>query len=116
MHSTGRRKVVVTGLGIVSPVGNSVDTAWEAISHGKSGFSAITSFDASPLPTRIAGQVKNFDPTLSLTDKEVRRTDIFVQYAAAARQALLDSGLEITAALSPRAGVAIGSGIGFTRH
>lgn len=113
MQSTARRRVVVTGLGIVSPVGNSIATAWEAISHGKSGVRAITSFDASPLPTQIAAQVQDFDPTQALTDKEIRRTDFFVQYAVeAARQAMLDSGLEITESLSPRAGVAIGSGIG----
>lgn len=113
MSGTGRRRVVVTGLGIVSPVGNTIATAWDAISQGKSGVSAITTFDASLLPTKIAAQVKDFDPTLSLADKEIRRTDWFVQYAAeAARQAVLDSGLEVTESLAPRAGVAIGSGIG----
>jgi 3-oxoacyl-[acyl-carrier-protein] synthase II len=113
MHSTVRRKVVVTGLGIVSPVGNTIDTAWAAIKQGKSGVAAITAFDASALSTKIAAQIKQFDPSLSLTDKEVRRTDLFVQYAAeAARQAMLDAGLEITESLRPRAGVAVGSGIG----
>ena len=112
MH-TGKRRVVVTGLGIVSPVGNTISTAWDAIRQGKSGVSAITHFDASQLPSKIAAQVKDFNPNLSLTDKEVRRTDIFVQYAAeAARQAMQDSGLEVTEELAPRAGVAIGSGIG----
>jgi 3-oxoacyl-[acyl-carrier-protein] synthase II len=112
MHS-GRRRVVVTGLGIVSPVGNTINAAWDKIIHGKSGVGPITSFDASPLSTKIAAQVKDFDPKLSLNDKEVRRTDLFVQYAAeAARQAMEDSGLEITESLMPRAGVAIGSGIG----
>jgi 3-oxoacyl-[acyl-carrier-protein] synthase II len=108
-----RRRVVVTGLGIVSPVGNNVSMAWDALCHGKSGVSAITSFDASQFPTKIAAQVQGFDPSLSLSDKEVRRTDMFVQYAAeAARQAMLDSGLNVTEELSSRIGVAIGSGIG----
>ena len=105
--------MVVTGLGIVSPVGNSVSEAWNAILGSKSGVTVIDSFDAALLPTKIAAQVRNFDPNLSLSDKEARRTDLFVQYAVeAARQAVLDSGLEITDELSPRAGVAIGSGIG----
>jgi len=114
MHAkSGRRRVVVTGLGIVSPVGNTIATAWESISQGKSGVATVTSFDTAQLPTKIAAQVRGFDPSLSLTDKEVRRTDYFVQYAVeATRQAIQDAGLEITEALSPRAGVAIGSGIG----
>lgn len=107
------RRVVVTGLGIVSPVGNTIAAAWEAVSQGKSGVAKITCFDAAPLPTKIAAEVRNFDPSLALTDKELRRTDLFVQYAVeAARQAIEDSGIEITEALSSRAGVAIGSGIG----
>lgn len=110
---TGRRRVVVTGLGIVSPVGNTISAAWQAVSEGQSGVANITHFDPSPLPTKIAAEVRNFDSSLSLTDKEVRRTDFFVQYAAeAARQAVQDSGLEVTEQLAPRAGVAIGSGIG----
>jgi len=112
-NNKSRRRVVVTGMGIVSPVGNTIEAAWKAISHGKSGIAPITSFDPSQLPTKIAAQIKDFNPALSLTDKEVRRTDYFVQYAVeAARQAVLDAGLEITESLSPRAGVAIGSGIG----
>jgi 3-oxoacyl-[acyl-carrier-protein] synthase II len=112
MHS-GRRRVVVTGLGIVSPVGNTIEAAWQALTQGKSGVTPVTCFDASQLPTQIAAQVRDFDPKLSLNDKEVRRTDLFVQYAAeAARQAILDAGLEVTESLMPRAGVAIGSGIG----
>jgi 3-oxoacyl-[acyl-carrier-protein] synthase II len=113
MQAPSRRRVAVTGLGIVSPVGNTIETAWRAVSHGKSGVRPIARFDATMLPTKIAAEVRDFDPTLSLTDKEIRRTDFFVQYAAeAARQAMLDSGLSITDSLSPRVGVAIGSGIG----
>ncbi len=109
----GKRRVVVTGLGIVSPVGNTIDSAWDAISHGKSGVGPITAFDPALLPTKFAAQIKNFDPSLSLTDKEIRRTDFFVQFAVeAARQAMVDSGLEVTEQLAPRVGVAIGSGIG----
>lgn len=112
MHPS-RRRVVITGLGIVSPVGNTIPEAWSAILEGTSGIAAIENFDTSQLATKIAGQVKHFNPALSLTDKEIRRTDVFVQYTVeAARQAILDSGLEITDALSPRIGTAIGSGIG----
>lgn len=108
-----KRRVVVTGLGIVSPVGNAVSAAWKDLCEGKSGVAAITSFDTSLFPTKFAAQVHDFDPLLSLTDKEVRRTDLFVQYAVeAARQAMLDSGLSVTEELSSRVGVAIGSGIG----
>lgn len=108
-----RRRVVVTGLGMLCPLGNTVNEAWTAILEGKSGIEKITSFDTSALPTKIAGQIRNFNPLLSLTDKEIRRTDVFVQYAVeAARQAMTDAQLEINESLSPRAGVAIGSGIG----
>ncbi len=108
-----KKRVVVTGLGIVSPVGNDVSSAWKYLCEGRSGVAAITSFDTSLFPTKIAAQVRGFNPLLSLSDKEVRRTDLFVQYAVeAARQAMLDSGLSVTEELSPRIGVAIGSGIG----
>ena len=107
------RRVVVTGLGIVSPVGNDVDTAWAAIKDGKSGIETITRFDTSELGSKIAGLVNDFDSTKSLTPKEVRRVDTFIQFAAeAARQAIEDSGLDIDDELAPRAGVSIGSGIG----
>lgn len=108
-----KKRVVVTGLGIVSPVGNEVSAAWNHLCEGLSGVAAITSFDTSQFSTKIAAQVRDFNPLLSLSDKEVRRTDLFVQYAVeAARQAMLDSGLSVTEELSPRVGVAIGSGIG----
>jgi len=108
-----KRRVVVTGLGVLSPVGNTTNTAWNAILNGKSGVSLIDTFDASALPTKIAAVVKNFDPTLSLNAKEIRRLTLFIQYAVeAARQAVEDAGIEIDDALAPRAGAAIGSGIG----
>lgn len=108
-----RRRVVVTGLGLVSPVGNSVPDAWENIIAGKSGIAPITRFDASALSVRIAGEVKGFDVTTYLSTKEARRMDTFIHYGMAAGiQAVRDSGLEITDANSDRIGVNIGSGIG----
>lgn len=108
-----RRRVVVTGLGLVSPVGNSVPDAWENIIAGKSGIAPITRFDASALSVRIAGEVKGFDVTTYLSAKEARRMDTFIHYGMAAGiQAVRDSGLEITDANSDRIGVNIGSGIG----
>jgi len=108
-----RRRVVVTGLGIVSPVGNTVRDAWSAILEGKSGIGRITLFDASPLASQIAGEVKNFDVTAYLSPKEVRRMDRFIHLGLAAGiQAIRDSGLEVTEANAERIGVNIGSGIG----
>ncbi|MDD2948678.1 MAG: beta-ketoacyl synthase N-terminal-like domain-containing protein, partial [Rugosibacter sp.] len=75
-----RRRVVVTGLGLVSPVGNSVPEAWENIIAGKSGIAPITRFDASALSVRIAGEVKGFDVTAYLSAKEARRMDTFIHY------------------------------------
>ena len=108
-----RRRVVVTGLGIVCPVGNSVGEAWPAILAGKSGIGRITHFDASPLSSQIAGEVKNFDVSAYLTPKEARRMDRFIHLGMAAGvQAIKDSGLEITEKNAERIGVNIGSGIG----
>lgn len=108
-----KKRVVITGLGIVSPVGNTIDAAWDAIVKGQSGVALIENFDTSRLSTKIAAQVKNFDPTLALDAKEVRKTDLFVQFSAeAARQAVLDANLTVDDAAAPRVGVAIGSGIG----
>ncbi|WP_217126239.1 beta-ketoacyl-ACP synthase II [Hydrogenophilus thiooxidans] len=108
-----RRRVVVTGLGIVSPVGNSVKEAWKNIVEGRSGIGPITRFDASTFPVRIAGEVKNFDVTAYLPKKEARRMDLFIHYGMAAGiQAVRDAGLEITEANAERVGINIGSGIG----
>lgn len=108
-----KRRIVVTGLGAVTPVGNDVSTAWANILKGQSGVETITSFDTTDLTTTFAGMVKDFDATLAMSPKEVKRTDVFIHYAAeAARQAMEDSKLEITEELSPRAGVVISSGIG----
>jgi len=104
---------VITGLGVLSPVGNDVDTMWADLIAGKSGIGPITQFDASKHETRIAGEVKNFDPAALLGRKEARRMDRFTQLAmAASGQALEDSGLRITPDNSLRVGVVIGSGIG----
>ncbi|NLF53699.1 MAG: beta-ketoacyl-ACP synthase II [Thauera phenolivorans] len=108
-----RRRVVVTGLGLVSPVGNTVPEAWENLLAGKSGITEITRFDASTFPVRIAGEVKGFDVAAYLSPKEARRMDVFIHYGMAAGiQAIRDSGIEITDANSDRIGVNIGSGIG----
>jgi 3-oxoacyl-[acyl-carrier-protein] synthase II len=110
---TGRRRVVVTGLGAVSPVGNDVVTTWEALLAGRSGIGPITRFDASGLSCRIAGEVKDFDLAGYITAKEARRMDVFIHYGiAASAQAIKDSGIEITDANRERIGCVIGSGIG----
>lgn len=109
------RRVVVTGLGLISPVGNSVESGWEAVCNGKSGIGTVTDFDASQLGTRIAGEIRDFNVSDYLSGKEARRYDTFVHYGlAAAHDALAHSGLEAedeTLDLE-RVGCAIGSGIG----
>lgn len=108
-----RRRVVITGLGIVSPVGNTVPDAWDNILAGRSGIGPITRFDASAFSARIAGEVKGFDVTSYLSPKEARRMDTFIHYGMAAGiQALKDSGLEISPENDERIGVNIGAGIG----
>ncbi len=108
-----RRRVVVTGLGLVSPVGNSVPEAWDNLIAGKSGIGPITRFDASAFSARIAGEVKNFDVAAYLSAKEARRMDTFIHFGMAAGiQAFRDSGLEVNAENAYRIGVNIGSGIG----
>ncbi len=108
-----RRRVVITGLGIVSPVGNSVEDAWQNILAGRSGIDRITRFDVSSFPVQIAGEVRNFDIGQYLSPKEARRMDTFIHYGMAAGiQAIKDAGLEAHPANAERIGVAIGSGIG----
>jgi 3-oxoacyl-[acyl-carrier-protein] synthase II len=108
-----RRRVVVTGLGIVSPVGNSVSEAWQNLVAGRSGIGPITRFDAAAFKSRIAGEVKGFDVSAYLSPKEARRMDVFIHYGMAAGiQAIKDSGIEVTEANAERIGVNIGSGIG----
>ncbi|MEO5677589.1 MAG: beta-ketoacyl synthase N-terminal-like domain-containing protein, partial [Usitatibacter sp.] len=108
-----KRRVVVTGLGIVSPVGNTLAQAWDNVLKGVSGVGPITKFDASMLPTRIAAEVKGFVPTDWMHPKETRRSDTFIHYGlAATRMALDDAGFTIDASNAERVGVNVGSGIG----
>lgn len=108
-----KRKVVVTGLGIISPVGNTVADAWSNIVAGKSGITNITKFDTSAFASQIAGEVKGFDVDQYLPPKESRRMDTFIQYGLAAGiQAVRDAGIEVTEENAERIGVSIGSGIG----
>jgi 3-oxoacyl-[acyl-carrier-protein] synthase II len=110
---SGKRRVVVTGLGVISPVGNDVPSAWSALLAGRSGIGPITRFDATALHCRIAGEVKGFDVTSVVSAKEARRLDTFIHYGvAAATEALRDCGLEVTDANRDRIGCVIGSGIG----
>jgi len=108
-----RRRVVVTGLGIVCPIGNTVAEAWSSVLAAKSGVGRITHFDPGLLSSQIAGEVKNFDVAAYLSPKEARRMDRFIHLGIAAGvQALKDSGLEVTEANATRIGVNVGSGIG----
>lgn len=110
---TSRRRVVVTGLGIVSPLGNDVASVWANLLQGVSGVGAISRFDASAMTTKIAAEVKHFDAADWLAPKEVRRSDTFIHYAVAAtRMALADAGFVIDASNAERVGVNVGSGIG----
>lgn len=107
------RRVVVTGLGIISPVGNDIASAWDSITAGRSGIGPVTRFDVSSFPTRIAGEVKGFDVSAYMSPKEARHFDTFIHYGiAAGSQALKDSGIEVSEANADRIGVVIGSGIG----
>jgi 3-oxoacyl-[acyl-carrier-protein] synthase II len=106
-------KVVITGLGLITPVGNDVETTWEALKAGRSGVGPITRFDASDFPTRIAAEVKGFEPDELFGRREARRMDRFTHFAmAAASQALDDAGLTVTEDNAHRIGAVIGSGVG----
>jgi 3-oxoacyl-[acyl-carrier-protein] synthase II len=108
-----RRRVVVTGLGIVSPVGTGVSEAWKNIVAGQSGITRISRFDASAFSSQIAGEVKGFDPAQYLSAKEARRFDTFIHYGLAASiEALKDSGLDLEREAREMIGVCVGSGIG----
>ncbi|MEL7537668.1 MAG: beta-ketoacyl-ACP synthase II [Pseudomonadota bacterium] len=108
-----RRRVVVTGLGVISPVGNTVGDVWANVVAGKPNFSEIEAFDASAFTTRFAGLVKGFDAAEHMPAKEARKIDTFIQYGiAACNQALADSGLDLETADLGRVGVAMGAGIG----
>ena len=110
---TTRRRVVVTGIGLVSSLGVGTEANWASLTAGTSGVSPITKFDASQFATRIAGEVRGFDPLRFIDKKDVKKMDVFIQYAIAASQfAMDDASLQITPELGPNAGVFIASGIG----
>ncbi|BBO28014.1 3-oxoacyl-[acyl-carrier-protein] synthase 2 [Alteromonas sp. I4] len=112
-HFVTKRRVVVTGLGMLSPLGLSVDKTWTRLLAGESGIGEITHFDCSEYSTRFAGQINDFDPQEYIDKKEAKKMDRFIQLGiAAGKQALADSGLAVTADNAHRVGVAIGSGIG----
>ena len=108
-----KRRVVVTGLGLITPVGIGVKESWTNIINGQSGIDKITKFDCSTFPSQVAGEVKNFDPLAYIPPKDARRMDTFIQFGIAAGiEAFKDSGIEVTDNNSERIGVSVGSGIG----
>ena len=108
-----KRRIVVTGLGLITPVGIGVDESWKNILNGVSGITNISKFDASDFKSQVAGEVKNFNPDPYLSPKDLRRMDTFIQFGLVAGiEAIKDSGLEVTEENSERIGVSIGSGIG----
>ena len=108
-----KRRVVVTGLGLITPVGIGVKESWANIINGQSGIGKITKFDCSTFPSQIAGEVKNFDPLAYIPPKDARRMDTFIQFGIAAGiEAFKDSGIEVNDNNSERIGVSVGSGIG----
>ena len=113
MTSTEKKRVVITGMGAITPIGNTLETYWQGLLAGKSGIGPITLFDASKHKCRIAGEVKGFDPLEYLDPKDAKRTDRFAQFAiAASQQALADAGLAITDLNAEQVGVMIGTGVG----
>ncbi len=108
-----KRRVVVTGLGVVSPVGVGVPSAWDSIIQGRSGITRVTRFDSASYASQIAGEVKGFDMGQYIAPKEARKMDLFIHYGlAAAMEAVADSGLKVTPEIAEQVGVSIGSGIG----
>ena len=108
-----KRRVVITGLGLVTPVGNDVESSWKALLAGQSGIAPITKFDATEYGTRFSGSVKNFDIEQYLTKKDARKMDLFIQYGVAAGiQAIKDAGLDMTQERPERVGTAVGAGMG----
>lgn len=108
-----KRRVVVTGMGMLSPLGHDVESTWKGIVAGKSGVALIDHFDASDLSCKICSRVKDFDPTVYMSEKDARKRDYFIQYGmAACVQAIKDSGIEVTEENADRIGLAVGSGIG----
>src|SRR5919198_3257584 len=113
MTQPQRRRVVVTGIGLVTPLGTGLEKTWKAICAGESGITRITKFDPSNFPSQIAGEVKDFDPATYIEKKEIKKMDPFIHYAVGASQlAVDDAGLKIAPEYAERVGVYIGSGIG----
>jgi 3-oxoacyl-[acyl-carrier-protein] synthase II len=113
VKTMSKRRVVVTGLGLITPVGIGVSESWANIINGQSGIGKITKFDCSSYSSQVAGEVKNFDPLLYIPPKDARRMDTFIQFGIAAGiEAFKDSGIEVTDTNSERIGVSVGSGIG----
>jgi 3-oxoacyl-[acyl-carrier-protein] synthase II len=108
-----RRRVVVTGIGLVTPLGTGIEENWTSLVAGRSGIGAITRFDASVVPARIAGEVRDFDPERFIEHRDVKKMDVFIQYAVgAAQMAVEDAGLELPLERPERTGVIVGVGIG----
>ncbi len=108
-----KRRVVVTGMGMLSPLGNDLASSWDGIINGRSGIGPVTSFDASTYPTRIAGEIRDFDVTQWVPPKDAKKMDPFIHYGvAASMMAMQDAGLEVTDANAERIGAILGSGIG----
>ena len=108
-----KKRVVVTGMGCLTPIGNTVDSFWSSLLDGKSGASTITTFDISSMPVKFSAPVKNFDVDKYLDQKEQRKMDLFMQYGmAAAIDAVDDSGMDLSKINLDKVGVSIGSGIG----
>ncbi|SER86658.1 3-oxoacyl-[acyl-carrier-protein] synthase II [Gracilibacillus ureilyticus] len=109
----GKNRVVITGLGAITPLGNNVNEFWSHLKSGQSGIDFVTKVNKDEFPAKVAGEVRNFDPTEYMEKKESKRMDLFTQYAvAAAKMAVEDANLEITDEIAPKVGVWIGSGIG----
>ena len=112
-----KRRVVVTGMGCLTPIGNTVDSFWESLLAGKSGASTITTFDVTDMPVKFSASVKNFEVDKYLDTKEQRKMDLFLQYGmAAAIDAVKDSGIDSDKINLEKVGVSIGSGIGWLKY
>ncbi|MFQ5694116.1 MAG: beta-ketoacyl synthase N-terminal-like domain-containing protein, partial [Nitrospinota bacterium] len=107
------RRVVITGMGLITPLGNDVETTWSALVEGRSGIGPITYFDTSKFASHVAGEVRDFDVEKYVEKKDIKKTDQFIHFAlAATQQAMEDSGLEIDESISDEVGVLVGAGLG----